>query len=111
MSERLCTIKYKDCPDTIRLDCKRVHRPKPYLNQQEQKILWCMGAAESSFEDMIREIKHRRNDIENQRLLKHLELALKHTEKAVEILCGDLPMADYVKFVERLKRRNIIVEG
>ncbi len=105
-----CKVKCGDCP--ARSECLKVHHPKPYLNKAEQELLWTLGACLSTYEDLLKEIKKRRNDVENQRLIRDLELAMAHTDRAVKTLTGDLPMEVFTEYVMKLgKKRIVVMEG
>lgn len=105
-----CQIKCSECPDSIRATCKQVHNPKPYLNQKEQELLWTLGAVIASVEETLKEVKCRRNDVENQRLIKCLELMGKLGNRATDILTGDLPMDKFMEYMRRLGKREFIIK-
>lgn len=105
--KKKCQVKCSDCP--ARGQCSIEHHPKPYLNAKEQELLWILGACLSTYEDLLKEIKKRRNDIENQRMIRDLELAMAHTDRAVKHLTGDLPDDVFTEYVLRLNRKKIMV--
>jgi hypothetical protein len=76
--------------------------PKPYLNREEQEVLFILGACVASAEEAYNQIRKRRNSPGNMKLLRCLRIAARLLEMAINLLSAHIPDEVFNQYLRRL---------
>jgi len=110
MPKQRCEVPCNACP--VFAQCKPQKEPKPYLNHDEQEILYILGACVASAEEAYNQVRKRRNSPGNMRLLRCLRIAARLLELAIKLLSAHIPDNKFNEAMTKLgKSVTIEVKG